>query len=128
MFKKLLLPVILFVGFAQLATASTFQNTCSNIGFGYGNGTDALLKAACLQADGKAVPASLALQGISNQNGKLTQGSGASSFQQSCGNIQILVDGPDVTLSAICRTSSGHANETSLPLRGISNNNGALTY
>ena len=71
-------------------------------------------------------PTSLILQGISNQNGKLTHGSGNSTFQMSCGNIQILVDGPSVTLSAICRTTSGSATPTSLSLNNISNNNGNL--
>jgi hypothetical protein len=66
------------------------------------------------------------LQGISNQNGTLTQGSGASTFQQSCGNIQIIVTGPNLLLSAICRTSSGGSNSTSLSLDNISNNNGTL--
>ncbi len=129
MLNKTLFSLILLACIAPFAmAASSFQNSCSNIEFAYGNGSDATLKAVCLQSDGRAVPASLTLQGISNQNGKLTQGSGASSFQQSCGNIQILVGGGgDVTLSAVCRTSSGSPNETSLSLDGINNENGVLT-
>ena len=105
---------------------NSYQNTCSNIAFAY-SGNDAALTAVCLRADGTPNATKLILQGISNQNGKLTQGSGASSFQKSCGNIQILVgNGPNTTLSALCRTSSGGSNATSLSLNGISNQNGNL--
>lgn len=128
MYKRLIMVLFLVYSFAEAASAAnTFQNSCSNIEFAYANGSDATLKAVCLQADRRAVPASLTLKGISNQNGKLTHGDGASSFQQSCGSIQILVDGPDVTLSAICSNSRGQALETSLPLRNISNDNGKLS-
>ena len=105
--------------------ANTYQNTCSNIAFAY-SGNNASLQAVCLRADGTPNPSSLMLQGISNQNGTLTQGSGVSTFQQSCGNIQIIVTGPNTLLSAICRTSSGGSNSTSLSLDNISNNNGTL--
>lgn len=105
---------------------NSYQNTCSNIAFAY-SGNDAALTAVCLRADGTPNATKLVLQGISNQNGKLTQGSGASSFQQSCGNIQILVgNGPNTTLSALCRTASGSSSATSLSLNGIANNNGNL--
>ena len=128
MYKKLIIVLFLAYGFASAASAAnTFQNSCSNVEFAYANGTQATLKAVCLQADGRAVPASLELKGISNENGKLTHSSGdASSFQQSCGSIQILVDGPDVTLAAICRNNRGEGIETSLPLRNIGNDNGRL--
>lgn len=107
--------------------SSSFQNTCSQINFAY-SGNSPTLTAVCLTADGTAKPASLTLQGISNQNGSLTQGSGASSFQQSCGNIQITANSSSaVTLSALCRTESGSSNPTSLPLNNIANNNGSLT-
>lgn len=105
--------------------ANTYQNTCSNISFIY-SGNNAALQAVCLRANGTPNPTTLILQGISNQNGVLTQGSGASTFQQSCGNIQIIITGPNSTLSAICRTSGGGANSTSLSLNNISNNNGTL--
>ena len=105
---------------------NSYQNTCSNIAFAY-SGNDAALTAVCLRADGTPNATKLILQGISNQNGKLTQGSGASSFQQSCGNIQILVgNGPNTTLSALCRTTSGSSSATSLSLNGIANSNGNL--
>lgn len=105
---------------------NSYQNTCSNIAFAY-SGSDAAITAVCLRADGAPNATKLILQGISNQNGKLTQGTGASSFQKSCGNIQILVNnGPNTTLSAICRTSGGTSTATSLSLNNISNNNGNL--
>ena len=116
---------MLVAGVTPALAANTYQNTCSNIAFAY-SGNNASLQAVCLRADGTPNPSSLMLQGVSNQNGTLTQGSGASTFQQSCGNIQIIVTGPNSLLSAICRTSSGSSNSTSLSLDNISNNNGTL--
>jgi hypothetical protein len=105
---------------------SSYQNTCSEIHFAY-SGNNATLQAVCLEANGTPHATSLTLQGISNQNGKLVQGTGPSTFQMSCGNIQILTDnGPNTTLSAICRTTSGTSLPTSLPLNNIANNNGNL--
>lgn len=128
MLKKIASAVALLAVVAGPAlAASTFQNTCSNIEFAY-QGKDASLQAVCLRADGTPNATSLVLKGITNQNGKLVQGSGASTFQQSCGNIQIQVNGSSVTLSALCRTSGGSSNATSLPLDGIGNNNGTLSY
>ncbi len=123
--------IVLAFGIAGLAASpalasSSFQYTCSNIEYAYAANNDATLKAACLRTDGTANATSLVLQGISNQNGKLTQGSGASTFQKSCGNIHIVVDGANVTLAAYCRTTSGSSNSTSLPLNNISNQNGTL--
>jgi hypothetical protein len=129
MSKKIVCAVIaLFALVAGAAFAqSSFQNTCSNIAFAY-SGKQAALSATCLRADGSPNASTLILQGIGNQNGKLVQGSGASTFQQSCGNIQITVSGSQVTLSALCRTSSGASNATTLPLNGIENNGGNLSY
>ena len=107
------------------AASSVFPYTCSNIGFAY-SGNNATLQAVCLQANGSPHATSLTLQGISNQNGHLTQGTGGSTFQQSCGSIMITSEGPLVTLSAYCRTSSGSSNPTSLTLNNIGNNNGNL--
>jgi hypothetical protein len=104
---------------------STFQNTCSEIRFAY-SGNNATIQATCVRADGSPNPTSLTLSGISNDNGQLKTGSGPSTFQKSCGNIQIFIDGPGVTLSALCRMTAGSANPTSLPLNNISNNNGTL--
>jgi len=108
------------------SAANTFQNTCSEIHFAY-SGNNATLQAVCLRANGTPKATSLVLQGISNQNGKLTQGSGPSTFQMTCGNILILVDnGPNVSLSAICRMTNGSSIATSLSLNNIANNNGNL--
>jgi len=127
--KKVLLTLfVLFLATTAGAfAASSFQGSCSNIEYAY-QGSQPALEAACLTAAGSPNNTSLVLQGIGNQNGTLVQGSGSSSFQKSCGNIQITVssDGKTVTLSALCRTSGGSSNPTSLPLNGISNNNGTL--
>jgi hypothetical protein len=128
MSSRYLFAVCLLAGItaSPALAANTFQNTCSEIHFAY-SGNNATLQAVCLKADGTANPTSLVLQGISNQNGKLTQGSGPSTFQQSCGNIQILVNnGPAVSLSALCRTTNGASQATGLSLNNIANNNGAL--
>ena len=128
--KTLCAAAVLAVAFAAVAfaQASTFQNTCSNISFAYVN-NQATLQATCLRANGTANPSSLTLVGISNQNGQLVQsGTGASTFQQSCGNIQISASGSGATLSALCRTSSGSSVSASIPLTGIGNNNGSLSY
>jgi opacity protein-like surface antigen len=123
LFVALLLAVVASAAFA----ASSFQNTCSNIAFAFSNGQPAL-QAACLTSSGSANPTSLVLQGIGNNNGTLVQGGGASTFQKSCGNIQIVVVSPSqVNLTAYCRTGSGGSNATSLPLNNIGNNNGHLT-
>jgi hypothetical protein len=37
----------------------------------------------------------------------MVQGSGNNAFQESCGNILILVDNVNVTLSVYCRTAAG---------------------
>jgi CVNH domain len=128
MSKKIACFVLLLAAIASTAFAgSTFQNTCSNIAYAYVNNAPTL-QAVCLRANGTANATSLVLQGIGNQNGTLVQGSGASTFQQSCGHIQIVVNSTSqVGLTAYCRTSGGGSNPTSLPLNNISNNNGNLT-
>ncbi len=110
------------------AAASGFQNTCSNIAFAYDSSSNATLTAMCLRADGSANGSRLVLVGISNQNGKLVQGSGASTFQKSCGSITISTSASGATLSALCRNQGGASSATSLPLNNIGNNNGNLTY
>jgi hypothetical protein len=123
--------ISLAIGLAAMAIAtpafatSTFQNTCSNISFVY-KGNDAAIQAVCLRSNGTPNQTRLVLQGISNQNGVLTRGSGNSTFQQSCGTIQILVDGPNAVMSAVCRQSNGSSRPTSLSLNGINNNSGTL--
>jgi hypothetical protein len=122
----------LLCGSALLAAAmspalaqNSFQNTCSEFRFAY-SGANPTLQAVCLRTDGGPSATSLVLQGIQNDNGVLKQGTGEGAFQKSCGSIQILVDGPDVTLAALCKTRSGQYNSTSLPLNNIDNNNGKL--
>ena len=110
------------------AAASGFQNTCSNITFAYNAASQAVLNAMCLRADGSANGTSLTLTGIGNNNGNLVQGGGASTFQKSCGNIQVTANPQGATLSALCRNSGGGSNPSSLPLNNIGNNNGNLTY
>lgn len=123
---KYLTALLLMASVIPAYALTTFQNSCSNIQFAYAK-NQPTIQAVCLKADGATNSTSLVLKGISNNNGILTQGTGASSFQKSCGNIQIQVDGPNTTLTAICATSSGQSNSTSLPLRGIDNHNGTLT-
>jgi hypothetical protein len=94
------------VGVSPAFASSTFQNTCSQIAFAHG-GNAPTISAVCLRANGTANPTSLTLQGISNKNGVLKQGSGASTFQESCGNIEIGIDGANVSLTAYCRNSGG---------------------
>lgn len=131
--KTLCTAAVLTFSTAAFANPSTFQNSCSNISFAYAN-NQATLNAVCLRTNGTANQSSLTLVGISNQNGELVQsGTDASSFQQSCGNIQIAASeistsGSGVTLSALCRTRDGRSVSASLPLTGISNNNGTLSY
>ncbi|MEA2695551.1 MAG: hypothetical protein QOJ16_4938 [Acidobacteriota bacterium] len=128
MSKRILCAAFLLAVVASTAfAASSFQNTCSGITFAYVN-NQAALQAVCLRADGSSNPSTLILQGIGNQNGTLVQGTGASTFQKSCGDIQITAkDSSQVVLSALCRTSGGSSHATSLQLNGIGNNNGSLT-
>ncbi len=123
---RILTTVFLFAATASAAFAgSSFQNTCSQIHFAY-QGNDATIQAVCLRADGSAVAASTAIMGVSNQNGKLTMSGGASSFQQSCGNIGLEIFTGGVTLTANCRTTKGEFNESSIELNGINNTDGVL--
>ena len=108
------------------SAASTFPNTCSNTSFQWSASGQATVVSTCLQANGMPHSTSLVLMGISNVNGKLTQGSGDSTFQKSCGSIQVLANTPNVVLSAYCRASSGASDATSLSLNNIGNNNGNL--
>lgn len=128
--KKALFVVLCLVAVPMFAQSSTFQNSCSNIMFGYGSGgSGAMLNAACLASNGVAHQSSLAIRGISNQNGNLVaSGTGASTFQQSCGNIMITANASGATLTALCRNSGGGSNSTSVALTGIKNNNGTLSY
>lgn len=128
--KKYLLSavVLLAAGFAAAPASanSTFPYTCSNTSFNWNAAAAPQIVSYCLQANGVPHMTALTLQGIGNQNGHLTQGTGASTFQQSCGSIMITTNGPIVTLTAYCRTSSGSSNSTSLSINNVGNNNGNL--
>ena len=126
MWRKLLFGCVLAATVSPAFAESTFPYSCSEIRFAY-TGSDATIKAVCLKQDGTPNATSLTLQGIGNENGMLKQGTGPSTFQKSCGNIQIIVNGPVVILSALCRTAAGSSNSTSLSLNNISNNDGNLT-
>lgn len=108
------------------AAASSFQNSCSNIDFVY-EGDNAALSATCLRANGTPNPSVVLIGGISNQNGQLTASGGASSFQKSCGNIQVQVQEGQVFLTALCRTTNGSSQPSKIELQDISNQNGVLT-
>jgi hypothetical protein len=125
MWRGLFCGCVLAATMSPALAQSTFPFTCSEIHFAY-QGSNATIQAVCLRANGAPNATSLVLQGISNENGMLKQGGGPSTFQKSCGTIQILVDGPNVTLTAQCRTTSGASNPTSISLNNISNNDGNL--
>ena len=101
-------------------SASTFQNSCSNITV-----TGDILRANCRRSNGSYNHASIAIRGVQNIDGTLkTTGTGASSYQLTCQNIGIVGD----ILSATCRRINGSLQLSSLTLRGIANINGVLTY
>jgi CVNH domain-containing protein len=126
MLRNLVCCAVFVATISPALADSTFPNSCSEIQFAYDAASNATLKAVCLRTDGSANPTSLTLQGISNENGMLKQGSGPATFQKSCGNIRITANGGGVLLSAQCRTNAGTSNPTSMPLNNISNNNGSL--
>ncbi|HET6309028.1 MAG TPA: hypothetical protein VFG12_17690 [Rhodopila sp.] len=123
----LLTCLLAAAGASPAFAASNFPNSCSQINFAYAANNSPTISAVCLRANGTANPTSLVIQGVTNQNGSLTQGGGASTCQSSCGNIQIGINGTNVTLNAYCRTASGSSVPSSLPLNNISNSNGVLT-
>jgi hypothetical protein len=126
MLRNVLCCAVLVAAISPALADSTFPNTCSEIAFAYDASSNATVKAVCLRTDGSANPTSLQLQGISNENGQLKQGSGPATFQKSCGNIRIIANGSGVLLSAQCRNTAGMSIPTSLSLNGIDNNNGKL--
>ena len=113
---------------AAFANPSTFQQTCSNIEFAY-LGNDAGITATCLRTNGTPNATSATINGVGNNNGTLTQGSGASTFQQSCGNIDIQITGTaGVFVTALCRDDNGNSQSTSIEVIGLGNNDGTLSY
>lgn len=128
MYKQTLVLTCLLgaIGASPAFATSNFPDTCSQIQFAY-SGNAPTISAVCLKANGTANPTALTLKGIGNENGVLKTISGPSTFQESCGNIQIAVNGTNVNLTAYCRSVSGASAPTSMPLNNISNTNGVLT-
>lgn len=129
--KKIIL-LVATIGLGLSASAafadSSFQDTCSNIRFAYIHNAAALV-AVCLTRNGMANRTALRIRGIGNDDGRLVYSGGESSFQRSCGNIRIIAkNSRRVVLSAFCRTRRGDSRRTRIPLDGISNDNGFLTY
>jgi len=52
---------------------STFQKSCGNIRIEVAGSTSVILTALCRKTDGSSIPAKLPLDGISNQDGTLTE-------------------------------------------------------
>lgn len=108
--------------FAGSRNASTYQDSCHNIGI-----TGATLTAQCRRIDGTYKNTSILIRGINNDNGVLRYMSSpraASSYQDSCRNIGFT----GATLTAQCRRIDGTYNTTSILIREIQNANGVLRY
>jgi len=54
-------------------------------------------------------------------------GHNASTFQNSCSQIEFAYAGNDATINAVCLTANGSAVQASTAILGISNQNGVLT-
>ena len=126
--KWILSLVALFaVSVTAVFASSTFQNSCSNIEFIY-EGNAPAISASCLKTNGSVKHTTLVIEGITNRNGQLKPAPGASTFQQSCGNINVeVVDASTVNLTALCRRTDGKSVESEISLDNISNENGNLT-
>ena len=131
-FKYFLISAMLFAAATGSAWAaeskeSTFQQTCSNIGFVYSGNLPAV-QAVCLRNDGTPNNTLLVITGVTLFHGELLRSTGESDFQKRCGNIKIVVYQFVVSLVAYCPNDLGNSHTTSISLTGISNNNGNLTY
>jgi hypothetical protein len=106
---------------ANAQAPSSFQNSCRNISI-----AGSTLSAECRRINGSFAQTSILLRGIANIDGRLTAGNlnTASSFQDSCSNIQIT----GVTLTAACRRMNGSFQNSSILLPGIHNRDGVLKY
>jgi hypothetical protein len=118
----------LSAGYALAGT--TYQLSCFNIGIGFTAQGLPLLVATCGRVNGTIVPANLLLNGISNQDGNLVQGSitTPSTFQQSCGISNVRIDTANTTIVAYCRKTNGSFVSTALALPSIANIDGTLAY
>jgi hypothetical protein len=129
MFRRIMALVLgLAAALTTAGAQSPFQNSCSQITFAFVEDQPAV-QAVCLRPDGTVHATTLLLTGVRNQDGTLVQDSGPSTFQNSCGNIQIAVspDGEAVSVSALCQTAGGDVHPTSLPLHSIRNEQGTFT-
>jgi CVNH domain len=107
---------------ANSTSPSSYSDSCWNTQV---NGAN--LSARCRRINGSSTRTSIPIRGIENRNGTLIYSSSSksdSSYQNSCWNTQ--VDG--ATLSARCYRINGSSTRTSIPIRGIENRNGNLTY
>lgn len=110
-----------------ISRRSTFQQTCTNVQFSIIN-NEPTISADCSRLNSKVKSSTLVLRGIVNMNGRLAQDSGPSTFQKACKDMQISVDDTAVALSATCPKKTGQFEKSSLPINGIENINGSLTY
>jgi len=102
-------------------SASSYQHSCERI-----NVSGATLSAQCKTGQGSNKNTSILIKGISNNDGTL-QFVGiniASSYQHSCENMSV----SGATLTAQCKTKQGINKNTSIPIPGIHNMDGNLTY
>jgi hypothetical protein len=107
---------------ANSRSDSNYQNSCWNTQV-----DGATLSARCRRINGGSIRTSILIRGIENQNGNLTYFSSsksASNYSDSCWNTQV----NGATLSARCYRINGSSMRTSIPIRGIENRNGNLTY
>jgi hypothetical protein len=96
---------------------STFQKTCTHIRYGVDSAGTPVVMASC-PATGLKTPVEsyAALRGLHSKEGRLSAGSGASTFHRSCTGMKLEVrkDDGQVLLSASCRKTSGEQVETSI--------------
>ena len=121
-----IVSILILLAATSAFAGSTFQNSCSQIMFVFNASGQPVVQATCNTSAGTPHATSLVITGISNQNGALKSTGGASTFQQSCGNIQIqVVNSSTVNLTGLCRASDGSSMSASIGLN-IGNNNGNL--
>ena len=108
------------------AAPSTFQNSCRNIEL-HTDSDEVAIHAECRTRNGDYNATAIELLGISNEYGTLRgRGDSASSFQNSCRNVQIRFNAQDVDIAAICEDGKGGEKNTSISLQDIENNDGNL--
>ncbi|MBO9436380.1 CVNH domain-containing protein [Ruegeria sp. R13_0] len=106
--------------------ASTFQETCSNLGY---RAPD--LTAECKTRIGATVFSSVALRGIENIDGTLRHSSGrkTGTFYKTCRDISVSKGGKaGARLMAECQRIDGSWVRSSTGIRGVDNIDGNLEY